>query len=161
MRKSLMCLFDKEHLAEHRLENGEIGGYEYEIVHNGNGYRCGYIKVLPGHPWFAKSYDDILADAHGGLTFARYGKACPGDHDENAEWWVGFDCAHAGDGIDYALDKYGKLDRVRAIHEQVALEMGHDFPGYNRGDHEYIKDTDYVRAQCASLTEQAIAAANS
>ena len=52
------------------------------------GHLCGYVTVPPGHPWHGKGYDDIGAEAHGGLTYSR----TDGDG-----WRVGFDCAHAGD----------------------------------------------------------------
>lgn len=142
-----MCLFEKEYLEKGRLESGEVRGFEYEIVHNDTGYRCGYIKVLPGHPWFAKDYDDISADVHGGLTYANYGIACAGEHDEKAEWWVGFDCMHVHDGPDeslYPKDGEHGAARIKAI-----------IPDYFEKSYNTIKDTPYVRAECASLAQQA------
>lgn len=46
---------------------------------------CGYVLVPGGHPWFGLGYDEIDADAHGGLTYAK---------GEGDFWRVGFDCAH-------------------------------------------------------------------
>lgn len=144
-----MCLFDKEHLAEHRLENGVIDGYEYEIVSNGHGYRCGYIKVEPGHPWFAQDYKNLVSvDAHGGLTYASFGSACPGEHDDKAEWWVGFDCAHLGDQVDASIMTPDEAAQIRAV-----------IPDYF--DHAWrgsIKGNDYVRHQCEALALQAACA---
>jgi hypothetical protein len=85
-------------------------GYEWEVTSNRMGYRCGYVRVPPGHPWHGKGYDDIGAEVHGGLTFAEpdadCGVRCPGvPHSGHAstdwtcpiedgadnDWWVGFD----------------------------------------------------------------------
>lgn len=132
-----MCLPIRD-LESRRLAKGEHAGLEFEVVHNDIGYRCGYVRVLPGHPWFGKGYDEIDADVHGGLTYAEYGTACP-THGKKAEWWVGFDCAHAGDAPDPAL-----------------LSASSYRPYGLLGD--TIKDTDYVIAECRSLAEQAVAA---
>jgi uncharacterized protein (TIGR02996 family) len=36
-----------------------------------HGALCGYVGVLPGHPWHGRGYHDIdTADVHGGLTWA-------------------------------------------------------------------------------------------
>lgn len=126
-------------LAQQTLNKGEHLGFEWEVVQNGLGYRCGYVRVTPGHPWFGKGYDDINADVHGGLTFCGHGKACP-THGPEAEWWIGFDCAHAGDAQDPELTwaKYG--------------ESVYQMPSY-RGDK--IRTQEYVEAECRSLCEQA------
>lgn len=58
------------------------------------GHLCGYIEVQRTHILYGKDYDDIenIYDyelpAHGGLTFSGF---------VNDEYWIGFDCAHAGD----------------------------------------------------------------
>ena len=85
----------------------EKTGYVCMIHRNSGGALCGYVAVEPGHPWFEKDYDDVPADAHGGLTFASHCQKnateengiChvpePGKPDN--VWWLGFDCAHRGD----------------------------------------------------------------
>lgn len=161
-----MCLPFKD-LEQRRLEKGELHGFEYEIVKNGSGYRCGYIKVLPGHPWFGKGYScssddhydedynvspnhvcDIFdASVHGGITFADYGKSCP-THGEFDEWWVGFDCAHSGDRPDPSLaDDERSRQHMIAENERWA-NISTPWP-------ETIKDNDYVRSECESLALQA------
>lgn len=70
-------------------------------VRNAVGAWCGYVGVPPGHPWHGKDRDACDADAHGGLTYSDKcsGDIChvaaPGEPDD--VWWLGFDCAHAGD----------------------------------------------------------------
>ena len=48
----------------------ETTGLPCLIVRGPVGSLCGYIGVSSSHPFFGKDYDDVSADAHGGLTFA-------------------------------------------------------------------------------------------
>jgi hypothetical protein len=70
---------------------GVFEGIVYKVLMNPHGFRCGYVRVPEGHPWYGKSYSDIDVDVHGGLTFSDFSETL-GDG-----FWVGFDCAHAGD----------------------------------------------------------------
>lgn len=139
-----MCL-PFPNLDKRTLEKGEHAGYRYQIVHNDMGYRCGYVRVEPGHPWFGKGYEDLEASAHGGLTFAATGSACA-EHGADAEWWVGFDCGHWGDAPDPLLPTPNLLretrDKINALHPLPA--------GY-----EVVRDQDYARRECFLLCEQA------
>lgn len=73
---------------------------------------CGYVALPPGHPWHGLDISDAPdaahCAAHGSLTFAApcmeddrplRERVChvpqPGESDD--VWWLGFDCAHAGD----------------------------------------------------------------
>jgi hypothetical protein len=139
------------------VAKGEYLGYEWEIVHNSMGFLCGYIKVLPGHPWFALQYDAVGykseelglsdVDVHGGLTFGDYGKACP-THGKKDEYWFGFDCGHAGDGrsVEYMEPK------LREAYTTGPMAEFLDSP------HSTFRDKAYVQAECESLIRQAIAA---
>lgn len=68
---------------------------------NTTGAWCGYVGVPPGHPYHGKGYDEVEVEVHWGLTYANAcrGPIChvpaPGESDD--VWWLGFDCAHAGD----------------------------------------------------------------
>jgi len=123
------------------LAKGVHEGFEWEVTSNRIGYRCGYVRVPPGHPWHGKHYDAVepYPDVHGGLTFAEADTDCGKGAEDNA-WWLGFDCAHAGDAPDPELPGY-----------------------YSRGlslsDGDVIRTTDYVEAECRNLIEQAQAAA--
>jgi hypothetical protein len=135
-----MCLSVAVHRPNDVLASGHHAGFEWSVVHNGMGYRCGYVKVEPGHPWFGKGYNDIECEVHGGLTFAAAdvdrGKGGPDDG-----WWVGFDCAHAGDAADPALPgSHRGWPRFR-------IDLG-----------ESVRTQEYVEAECRSLCEQARAA---
>jgi hypothetical protein len=135
-----MCLpFPDE--AERTLSKGEHAGFQFQTVYNGSGYRCGYVRVEPGHPWFGKHYDHIEAEVHGGLTFADPGKPCP-THGAEAEWWVGFDCAHGGDAPDPIFACKFRENFMRSVLEGPL--------GYGT-----VRDQEYVDAECRSLCEQA------
>lgn len=110
------------------------------IHRNSVGALCGYVAVEPGHPWFEKTYWDISADVHGGLTFAN---SCdpqateergichvpePGKPDH--VWWLGFDCAHYGDmcpgmGRAYLEDQgiYRDFNYVKSEVEKLAKQV--------------------------------------
>jgi hypothetical protein len=70
------------------------------------GNLCGYVGVSKGHPAFEQDYRHLPIDisVHGGLTFAD---RCSGDEhgvchvveagEDDAVWWLGFDCGHWDD----------------------------------------------------------------
>lgn len=142
-----MCL----PFTDRSLAKGEHAGFEWEIVHNGMGHRCGYVRVLPGHPWFEKPYDDVRVagdewpEVHGGLTFADHGKTCE-THKGEDEWWLGFDCAHAGDLPDPELPH----TRYPSVFRELSDAF---FGGTSLG--EAVRTQEYVEAECRRLCEQA------
>ena len=126
----------------------EATGYPCLIKRNRLGALCGYVGVPEGHPWHGESPD---ADVHGGVT---YGGMCqegpegetvchvPAPGEPEPLYWVGFDCAHAGDispGLEDELSRFGPRPRG---------PFG-----------ESYKPVTYVKAECASLAAQAAAAA--
>jgi hypothetical protein len=72
-----------------------ISGYKAVILIIRESHRCGYVGIPENHPDFSKDYDDIPVDVHGGLTFADEEFAL---FNKEHLWWLGFDCAHWGDG---------------------------------------------------------------
>lgn len=70
----------------------------------------GNIKLSPA----------LLFDVHGGITFGGW---------LEDEWWIGFDCAHAGDATHFG---------------------GCNFPG------DVFRDVDYVAEECESLAQQVV-----
>ena len=81
------------------------------VRRNPQGFLCGYVGVTQGHPLFGLGYMETEAkyeiDVHGGLTFAE---SCQEEGDpsrsichivdegeDDAVWWLGFDCAHGDD----------------------------------------------------------------
>jgi hypothetical protein len=128
-----MCLSFKVRTPERVLAEGIHKGFEWAIVHNNYGYRCGYVKVTSEHPWYRKGYNIIGVKVHGGLTFSEADIPCGGD--DNG-WWVGFDCAHSFDAPDSNLPSTS----LSFISQSARAE---------------IRTQEYVLAECHSLCEQA------
>lgn len=110
------------------LSKGSWMGFAWLTAHNNLGYRCGYVRVPKGHPWHGLEYENVPASAHGGFTYA--------EADTDGGWWVGFDCAHHGDGPDPELKP-----RVTAF-----------FPSAGR-----VWSTADVEEECKAICEQAAA----
>lgn len=93
-----------------------------------HGALCGYVGVPPSHPWHGADYDTLDVDVHGGLTYGNKcrGRIChepePGETED--VFWLGFDCAHAGDlcpGIGNVYeDVYCDIAYVTAEVEKLA-----------------------------------------
>jgi len=62
-----MRTFDS-HLIAYWVE----GEFPACIRITGMGTLCGYIGVPPSHPWYGKSYNDVEAECHGGLTYSGH-----------------------------------------------------------------------------------------
>lgn len=123
------------------------------IIHRGRtGAWCGYVGVAPDHPYHGRhDYDQVPVEVHGGLTYAApcnphddddFGvchKAEPGEPDD--VWWLGFDCAHAGD----------EMPGLIWVTEKVKV----DHPGLNypEGWATY-KNQEYVMEECKLLALQ-------
>lgn len=127
-----MCL-NVRNAAESTLYKGVWHGYEIQVVHNGLGFRCGYVRVPRGHPWFKA--DDVPVDVHGGVTYSNFGKACD-THAGHDEWWIGFDTCHGGDAPDPTLP----------------LESPYPMPSYPGSE---IRSQAYVLAECRALAKGA------
>jgi hypothetical protein len=126
------------------LSKGTHAGFEWEVTNNGIGYRCGYVRVPPGHPWHGQDYERPDVEVHGGLTFAEPDTDCGQSGADNA-WWLGFDCAHAGDAIDLSLPwREGRAPSISSYP---------DFARYGE-----IRTTGYVETECRRLAEQAAVA---
>lgn len=123
---------------ENELSKGTHAGFAWRVLHNGIGYRCGYVLIPEGHLWHGKDYGEIDADVHGGLTYSE---------DEQGEYWIGFDCAHSGDARDPALTPES-LNRSLGRFSRMS------------DDHGSVKTTEFVETECRSLCEQAAAAAS-
>jgi hypothetical protein len=85
-------------------------------------FRCGYVRVPPGHAMHGRNYDNVDVEVHGGLTFAEEE---PCAHEDGQGWWFGFDCAHAGDAsIDLSVDPITLSPgaaRIRAVHVEFPV----------------------------------------
>lgn len=109
------------------------------IVRGPTGALCGYVGVPDGHKMYESEYEGIEVDVHGGLTFSDHCQ--PGDDDSSGVcnpkdgasndnvWWLGFDCAHAGDFIParppiiLIESAYKNFDYVKSEVESLAKQM--------------------------------------
>lgn len=90
------------------------------LLRNRLGAWCGYVGVPSTHPAYAKPYDAVDVDVHGGLT---YGSRCDGHHichvpqpgEPDDLWWLGFDCMHHMDVIPSMPETRGWESDYRSV----------------------------------------------
>lgn len=121
-----------------------LDGYRCVIVGHEMGHRCGYVGLPVGHKLYGIGYDDVDISVHGGLTYAD------GSRDSNYPveselWWLGFDCAHCGDGKDFLLIKELADERTYSM----MLEIERMYPVK-----ETIRTTEYVENELIEMVEQ-------
>ncbi len=125
-------------------------GYPCLAVRNPAGCWCGYVGVGPGHLAYEVHYDNVDANAHGGLTYSDHcqeesehyptpmeKRVCHPAEGDDPVWWLGFDCMHSGDLAPHPS------------YEHYNRTMG-DYPGYAN---EY-RDLAYVQEECEQLAAQ-------
>jgi hypothetical protein len=135
-----MCLSIIVDRPDVLIEKGTYQDYQYVIAHNGRGYRCGYIKLQPDHPWSSKDTLNINAAVHGGINFGKPDKPCEDNlHNININYWIGFSCDHLYDGIDPSLSIDKKYKPWVITHKLGT-----------------IRTTEYVRDQIKELIYQAM-----
>jgi hypothetical protein len=120
-------------------------------------YRCGYVRVPPGHPLHGKGYDDPNVEVHGGLTFAEI-EECK-DHEDGQGWWFGFDCAHSADAY---YDPNARLEDMTSDEGRARFRIGQGmerkFPSFHHdGDHywteqEVATETENLANQLAAVS---------
>lgn len=150
---------------------GKYKDYEYLIVLNKIGHRCGYVAIPPEHKYSEipmqerallssdrkfPHWDYVSLDiqCHGGLTFMSP------DHGLKkllpvacTDMWIGFDCGHCYDMCDVeAYRKYFGAEQAEAKLSFFAA-MNHGFDG------QHVKNYDYVEQECWDIIEQLIQAA--
>ena len=115
------------------------------IIRSPTGALNGYVGVFPGHPCYGLKYDDIHNNVHGGLTFADFGGGEYISHyqAQNA-YFIGFDCAHAGDIIPLLLS-YQHIGITKDA-------SGKKFPPYPTSD--TYKNVEYVKLQVEKLASE-------
>lgn len=124
----------------------DFTGYDCLIKRNHSGVFCGYVAIPISHPMYGKFYDDVEVAVHGGLT---YSDECDGypdtgichvSKDDDKAWWLGFDCAHAGDLM------------------PATIELMKDFPSFSTfGSSErpdVYRNLDYAKEQVVILAVQ-------
>lgn len=78
-----------------------------------NRWFCGYVRLPGDHKFYGKDVSELedLLTVHGGVTFA-------GALDDADGFYVGFDCAHAGDSPKVQNEAY-TLDECRRLVDQL------------------------------------------
>lgn len=105
---------------------------------------CGYVAVRPGHSWHSVHYDGIAGTdvhAHGGLTYSGCDLSCfPAEDALNGLWFIGFDCAHAGDLMPGTAALFTEARNVLCESSVFG---------------ETYRNLEFVKQQCTSLALQA------
>jgi len=147
---------------------GQYKGYEYLIVLNTLGHRCGYVAIPDEHPysktpledrefngreWKHYDYNTLEIECHGGLTFMSptHGLkdllpiACN-------DMWIGFDCGHSWDKSD--------IEATREYYGEEHVKKHQTFFDATSFDPtEHIKSYAYAESECKSIIEQLMVAA--
>jgi hypothetical protein len=116
-------------------------GYDYVVTDNGLGYRCGYVKIPVGHPWYRQKPS---VDVHRGITFAEA---------DDSLWWIGFDCSHKGDDLDPSLPITDVLSSEEDLNINIYNLLSNDYP--SPGGHVWTQEE--VEEECRKLIRQAVA----
>lgn len=155
--KEFLKVPDIDVVIEH---GGKYKDYEYLIVFNGNGFRCGYVALTETHPTYthANTFPDF--DVHGGVTFFDYPHLidiflphpC-------TDKWIGFDCGHLGVGGDLSdlqlIKKYfnGLCHQVEFMEKMELYNPKLKSLEFNIRS---IKSIEYVENECKKLIDQLI-----
>lgn len=116
----------------------EYRGHDCLVVFTHRGYRCGYVSVTED-----KDFTDYDIDCHCGLSFS--GKLLY-DYGQKAKFYIGFDCGHCGDGLDFdTAYKYGLIDAETRDRKKEVFSYSQ---GYGVWWLEYVED------QCRYIVDQ-------
>lgn len=123
-------------------------GYKCVVLFLHTGYRCGYVGVSKQSKIYEKNYNDIDIDCYGGLT---YSEGYLNGISEQDLWWIGFDCAHYGDGRDFeTAKKYFSDPKVLdSINRMEYLECVFSL-------NEEAKSLEFCVNECMQIVEQII-----
>ena len=95
---------------------------------------------------------DLLFDVHGGLTYGDNSHNYPVESE--GIWWLGFDCAHAGDGKDLdLLEKLWGNEELVQRRLKVEREINAKYPYVDEGP---VRSKEYVEQECKNLVNQII-----
>lgn len=113
-----------EYFAEVKATLKSKGISEF-IVEGGN--FNGYIAVLPEHPFYEKTYDEVNEMlqkkdfyVHGGLTLSGGTDFCSDFHVEYPNYWIlGFDTRHADDTSEYWTEERTWQEADKLMQEAI------------------------------------------
>ena len=128
---------------------GTHRGFDYLILSNDLGFRCGYVRIPESHPFFDKHYDEMDVTVHGGLTFGGF---CEKDSLWGEGFWIGFDCGHC-----YDLPDPDEMNRETLLAQKHMKKFNKAIDQLTRvtgGSPRKIRSAGYVESQCRHLAEQ-------
>lgn len=158
---------DEPDLAEWRDVETGYPCLALRTIHSG--HWCGYVAIPKDHPWINREMpgeylERLDVGVHGGITFGPamcqpknieedWHRIChtPLDGEDENILWIGFDCAHSGDGdispsdiLEYS--EFFKLERVS--NTQFSIDFG-----IWRAEkcNRYYRSLDFVQKECAKL----------
>lgn len=109
------------------------------------GHLCGYVCIPKEHSKYGKNAFDEFdeMDIHGGLTYGEF---------QNDEYWIGFDCAHAGDIVP-SIEALNKTMERPEFMKELANDMKERYPNCYLFNSTY-KNISFVVGECKALVEQ-------
>jgi hypothetical protein len=148
---------------------GSYKDYEYLIVLNKSGHRCGYVAIpndhkysrspkennelINGKTYASYHYENLDIDCHGGLTFMGP------DHDlkflvetKCKDIWIGFDCGHYLDLADVEAFKKYFGQKEYEDKKSFFTIINH----YDKRGSGIVRAYDYVEKECKSIIDQLI-----
>lgn len=118
------------------------------VINHHGGFRCGYVQIPPHHVFYNNdvptdegyiTYIIDNLDVHGGVTFS-------GNRTGEDGYFIGFDCGHVGDAIDFELI----IDPLVQANRRQMKEQHPDPDDYE------IRSLEYCIEQCESLASQIV-----
>ena len=114
-------------------------GHDCICIFSIRGVRCGYVSVSDKE----KPFYDYDMVCHWGLTFDG---ALPDYYKPKADYYIGFDCGHCCDGVDYdQAVKYNLIEQSEADYNKKLFSYLSGYP---------VRDLDYVEANCRNIVDQ-------
>lgn len=126
-------------------QTGTYKDFKWCVLFQPSGYRTAYVLVPNWHKVFEVDYNDIEIKCHGGLTYGSHNLL----DKEFSGWWIGFDCAHAGDTRDIETQrKYFSNDKQDSYLFMLNYMTG------NYSSYGTIKSLDFCISECKNIIDQ-------
>jgi hypothetical protein len=127
--------------------HGTYRDYEWVIIFEQDGHRCGYVGIPEEHPFYEKSEEELPnISCHGGISITSHGNAGFSSDD----WLIGFDCAH------YPLDAIDLTSISRYFGDKALddIKCSPSMFEYRTKGHAWTADE--VEEECKSIINQII-----
>lgn len=131
---------------------GFYEGHKFIVTLMRYGHRCGYVLVNDHElferikEWYKNWNDEFDFDVHGGITFVE---SDPDNHHLPGGDWIGFDCNHLGDTLDFTA-VYNEFTDISDAEFSLIVAR------FRFGKGGKIRSTEYVSAECRKLIDQLI-----